>query len=76
MFDIKICGREESKIALGEKLLLDCISVLGFAARLSVRISDYMSTQMKFNLLVSDKTQKDLLVISVIFKLIWLDNDI
>ncbi len=70
MFDIKICGREKSKIALDEKLLLDCISILGFAARLSVRISDYMSTQMKFNLLVSDKTQKDLLVISVIFKLI------
>jgi len=76
MFDTKICGRERSKIALGEKLLLDCISVLSFAARFSVRIPDYMSIQMKFNLLVSGKTQKDLLVISVIFKLIWLDNDI
>jgi len=70
MFDTKICGRKKSKIALDEKLLLDCISILSLAARLSVRISDYMPTQMKFNLLVSGKTQKDLLVISVIFKLI------
>ena len=76
MFDTKICGREGPKIALGEKLLLDCISVLGPAARPSVRIPDYMSTQMEFNLLVPGKTQKDLLAISAISKLIWLDNDI
>ncbi len=75
MFDTKVCGREGPKIALGEELLLDYISVLGPAARPSVRIPDYMPTQMEFNLLVPGKTQKDLLAISAISKLIWLGND-
>ncbi len=76
MFNIKSRDREKPKIALSEELLLDCISILNFVARLEVQISDHVSTQMKFDLLIPSKTQEDLLVISVTFKLIWLDNDI
>jgi len=70
MFNIKNHDREKSKIALSKELLLDCISILNFVAQFEVQISDHMSTQMKFDLLISSKTQEDLLIINVTFKLI------
>ncbi len=76
MFNIKSHDREKLKIALSKELFLDCILILNFVTWLEVQISDHMSTQMKFNLLISSKTQENLLVINVILKLIWLDNDI
>ena len=76
MFNIKSRDRERSKIALSEELLLDCISILNFVAWFEVQISDHVSTQMKFDLLISSKIQENLLVINVTLKLIWLDNNI